>query len=41
MTAHASPQPQLTDRSIAPEVLLGAVIDMSDDAIFTCDLRGR
>ncbi len=31
----------MTAREVDPEALLGAIIEMSDDAIFTCDVDGR
>jgi PAS domain S-box-containing protein len=31
----------VTARQFAPEALLGAIIEMSDDAIFTCDVDGK
>jgi PAS domain S-box-containing protein len=35
-TAH----PETASSDVAPEAFLGAVIEMSDDAIFTCDAKG-
>ena len=31
----------VTPREFDPEALLGAIIEMSDDAIFTCEVGGR
>jgi PAS domain S-box-containing protein len=31
----------VTAREFGPEALLGAIIEMSDDAIFTCEVGGR
>lgn len=41
MGAHGNAQPRMVALSLAPGVLLEAIIEMSDDAIFTCDLQGR
>jgi PAS domain S-box-containing protein len=40
MGADGDAQPRMVALSLAPRVLLEAIIDMSDDAIFTCDLQG-
>src|ERR1700693_1386100 len=36
-----SGQQIVTAREFSPEALLRAIIEMSDDAIFTCDVDGR
>jgi PAS domain S-box-containing protein len=41
MGAHGGAHRRSTASNLAPQALLSAVIEMSDDAIFTCDTRGR
>lgn len=41
MGASDRPRRDVTGRNVAPELLLRAVIEMSDDAIFTCDIAGK
>jgi PAS domain S-box-containing protein len=36
-----SGRPDMSSGGIAPDALLGAIIEMSDDAIVTCDEKGR
>jgi PAS domain S-box-containing protein len=40
MDAHGNPRREARDDLIEPEAILEAVIEMSDDAIFTCDSLG-
>jgi PAS domain S-box-containing protein len=41
MGASGGVDQSVTAQEFAPEALLRAVVEMSDDAIFTCDLDGR
>ncbi len=40
MAATGNPQRHVTPGTVAPGTLLDAVVEMSDDAIFTCDAEG-
>ena len=41
MGANGNAQRRVVPPSLAPGAVLEAIIEMSDDAIFTCDLQGR
>ena len=41
MAATGNPRRHVVAGTVAPGVLLDAVVEMSDDAIFTCDAEGH